>query len=151
MDTSIKWRTRATAAVVGGAVAAVLGAGSAWGAAPPSDRIFPRAMTWECEGGFGVFEVQYYPPGQSPPPVWLSRDGSRQDAVLAHILAVDLWHTVGTQQPVPTSFERHGERRGVVRTECEISAAAGVPGTDTYESITGTAVIAVVGTVGDPA
>lgn len=151
MDTSIKWRTRAAAAVVGGAVAAVLGAGSAWGAAPPSNRIFPRAMTWDCDGGFGVFEVQYYPPGQNPPAVWLSRDGSRRDAVLAHILEVHLWHTVGTEDPDPISVDMRGERRGVVPTECKVSAAVGVPGTDTYESITGTALIAVVGTVGDPA
>jgi len=91
------------------------------------------------------------PPGQSPPPVWLSRDGSRQDAVLALTLEVDLWHTFGTEEPFHISFEKTGQRRGVATNTCSIGAEVGVPGTDTYESISGTAVIALVGTVGDPA
>jgi hypothetical protein len=151
MDTTMRWRTRAAAAVVGGAVAAVLGAGGASGAAPPSEKIFSRTQTWTCDGGLGVFEVGYFPPGQDPAPVWLSRDGSRQDAVLATLLGGDVVLTFGTQEPITFSRPVHGLRRGVVTTTCSVWAEVGVAGTDTYESISGTAVIAVVGTVGPPA
>ena len=115
-------RTARTMVAAGGALALMASGSAVAGAVtvPPSDRVFIREMPWDC-GDLGTFSASYNVMGQDPALMWLSRDGSREDAVM--ITLIDGQVTVTTSEGSMTSDPgaRHPQRAGMDQYRCELS------------------------------
>ncbi len=134
--------------VVAGLVFALLpmAGTAAFADAPPSEKIFPREQTWSC-GDLGVFTTAYFPPGQNPSVLWLSPDGGRAEAVQVTPVSAEITLTVGDQSFTYVSREPAPVRAGQAQYRCEISGGDPASG----ESISGWAIVAVVGRAPDAA
>jgi hypothetical protein len=113
---------------------------AAFASAPPPEKVFPRTQTWSC-GDLGVFTSAYYPPGQNPAVLWLSPDGGRGDAVQVTTVSAEITLTFGGDSFTFVSRDPAPVRAGQAQYRCTISGGDPAAG----ESISGWAVIAVVG------
>jgi len=126
--------------VVGGAVSAAAAfalAPAAHADVPPSERIYSRTQTWTC-GELGVFKALYSPWGNNPHVKWLSPDGGRSGGVQVTIVSSDITLTLGGET-FPFVFPKNPPtREGQTQHRCSIY------GVDGLDSITGTAIVAVI-------
>jgi hypothetical protein len=142
------FRSRTVRSAIGSAALAVTlvaGTSTARADAPPSDRVYPRDQTWAC-GDLGPFVTRYGTPGQGTV-LWLSRDGMRTDAVQVTVLAGEITLTFGDEVYHYSSREPGPQRVGQGQYRCEISGASD----DGWETISGWAIVGVVGSGAGPA
>ncbi len=126
--------------LVGGAVsaAAVFAlAPAAHADVPPSERIYSRTQTWTCDG-LGVFEALYSPAGNNPHVKWLSPDGGRDGGVQVTIISGDITLTLGGESFHFVFPKNPPTREGQAQRVCSVY------GVDGPDSITGTAIVAVI-------
>jgi hypothetical protein len=127
-----------------GLVGSVVGAAAVFALAPaahadvpPSERIYSRTQTWTCEG-LGLFEALYSPAGNNPHVKWLSPDGSTDGGVQVTIVWGDITLTLGGETFHFVSPKNPPAREGQAQHVCSIY------GVDGPDSITGTAIVAVI-------
>lgn len=121
-------------------VAAVLAmAPTAHADVPPSEHIYSRTQTWTCDG-LGLFEALYSPWGNNPAVKWLSPDGGRDGGVQVTLVWGDITLIFGGETFHFTGPKNPPAREGQAQHVCSVYAAEGA------DSITGTAIVAVVPT-----